>query len=248
MNPRYPPYLDPSMSDDELRASAARLAGIPCADLAAKFESFGNDCEFGYVQRRCRAEPLGLFRFSNPEHDVILRAVTSAYADVGTACDVELDLQVPRREWIVVDPPNRLREHTFVFEGDQEESAMRFKHKARIAFLRRNAIENLRNAAHIYVIKSGQGHLTREITARIADALQMQGPNMLLWVEPGDDVGRIDDFGNGLLRGTIDRLTVEPNAPFFSFAGWLAVLVGAWNHAMRCAQDIEPKPHWALES
>jgi hypothetical protein len=241
---RYPPHFDPSMSDDDLRASATRLTGIPCADLATKFESFGNDCEFGHVQRKCGAEP----RFSNPAHDVILRAVSLGYADVGTACDVELDRQVPRREWIVVDRPNRLREHTFIYEGDQEASVVRAKQLARVAFLRRNAIENLLNAAHIYVIKAGQGHLTQEITANIAAALRVPGPNMLLWVEPGDDVGRIDDLGNGLLRGTIDRLTVEPNAGSFSFAGWLAVLVGAWNYALKWAEDTEPKPHWALSS
>ena len=248
MDPCYPPNFDPSMSDDDLRVSATRLAGIPCVDLAAKFDCLGNDCEFGFVQRKCGAEPLGLFRFSNPEHDVILRAVSSAYADVATGCDVELDKQVPRREWIVVDRPNRLREHTFIYEGDQEASTVRAKQLARIAFLRRNAIENLLNAARIYVIKAGQGHLTREITANIAAALQAPGPNMLLWVEPGDEVGRIDDYGNGLLRGTIDRLTVQPNGPSFSFAGWLAVLVGAWNYALKWADSTYPKPQWSLDN
>jgi hypothetical protein len=90
--------------------------------------------------------------------------------------------------------------------------------------------------------------LTRDITADIAAALQLRGPNLLLWVEPGEDVGRIDDLGGGLLRGTIDRLTVQPHARSYSLAGWLAVLVGAWNQALKSVEDAEPKPHWSLSN
>lgn len=229
--PVYPPYFDPVLSDAALRAASERETGVPCAELAARFESFGNDCEFGLLQRRCGAEPLGLFRFSNPEHDVILKAVTSNFEGFTDAVQVELDQQKPRREWILVDPVHRLRQHTFIFEGDQEADAIRSRQLARIAFLRRLAVENLQCGNKIYVIKSGNGSLTHEICARIATALRAAGPNTLLWVEPGEEVGRIDNLGMGLLRGTIDRLTVQPHGNCFSLCGWLAVLTQAWRVA-----------------
>ena len=108
-----------------------------------------------------------------------------------------------------------------------------------MAFLRRLAVDHLREGAKIHVIKSGQGSLTPEICNRLAEAMQRVGPNTLLWVEPGEQVGRVDILGQGLLKGTIDRLTVQPDGPKFSLSGWLAVLTQAW----RTAQGMRAHGH-----
>jgi hypothetical protein len=225
--PFYPAGFSPSLSDDELRGAAEARAGLSIADIAIKFESFGNDCEFGFFQRKCGAEPLGLFRFSNPEHDVIFQEVDSNFKNFGRHSFVELDQQQPRREWIIVDPVNRLREHTFIWDGDQEEEQVRSQQLKRIAFLRRMMTDNIRDANKIFVIKSGNGKLAVGHTLAIAQALRRRGASWLLWVEPGNQVGSVEVLADGLLRGIIDRLTVQPDAPKFSFSGWLAVTTEA---------------------
>jgi hypothetical protein len=222
------PHFDAALSDADRLAAAESETGLAIAELAACFESFGDDCEFGFLQRRCGAEPLGYFRFSNPGHDVILKAVTSRFDCFADTTELELDQQQPRREWIVVDRVHGLREHTFIFEGDKEEHTIRVQQMRRLAFLRRLAAGNLAEGNKIYVIKSGHGSLTTNICGRLSTALQAAGPNILLWVEPGEDVGFVEQLGAGLFRGTIDRLTIQPDAPRFSLAGWLAVLTGAW--------------------
>ncbi|MBV9859460.1 MAG: hypothetical protein JO038_05070 [Alphaproteobacteria bacterium] len=62
----------------------------------------------------------------------------------------------------------------------------------------------------------------------VSQALRAHGRSWLLWVEPGAEVGRVDVLADGLIRGTIDRLTVEPNGWDLSLAGRLAVLSKAW--------------------
>ncbi|MBV9859459.1 MAG: hypothetical protein JO038_05065 [Alphaproteobacteria bacterium] len=130
----YPDVFMPTRSDAELHAAGAARSGLSCADLVKKFESLGNDCEFGFLQRRCGAEPLGLFRFSNPSHEVILRAIQADFEGFGDDAYVELDQQQPRREWIVVDPVNGLRQHTFMWEGDKEEREIQEQQLTRFKF------------------------------------------------------------------------------------------------------------------
>jgi hypothetical protein len=234
--PAYPPAFAPTLPAEALLAAATAQTGLSAVDLASRFESFGNDCEFGWLQRKCGAEPFGLFRWSNPEHEVILRAVTTIFEGFGDASYVELDSQRPR-EWTAVDPVNTLREHLFLKEGEQPEAAMRRMHETRRFMLRRMMIKNIREGNKIFVIKSGQGRLSRDIVLPIAQALRRSGPGWLLWVEAGPEVGRVEILADGLLHGTIDRLTVQPNASLCSLPGWLAVLTAAWlivqNQAVR---------------
>jgi hypothetical protein len=46
-----------------VRKDAPKVPVVPRAEPMLGFESLGDNCEFGLVQRLCGAEPLGLFRF-----------------------------------------------------------------------------------------------------------------------------------------------------------------------------------------
>jgi hypothetical protein len=47
------------------RSSSGDPACMPARDLLMRFESLGQSCEFGLVQRRCQIEPLGFLRFAS---------------------------------------------------------------------------------------------------------------------------------------------------------------------------------------
>ena len=220
--------LHPRFSERDRFSESKAATGLDQAILASRFESLGNDCEFGFFQRYCGADTLGLFRFSNPHHSVILDGIVSNFEDFGKSLEVELDQQQPRREWIIVDRARNLREHTFIWEGEQSEEAVRMSSLTRSRYLQRMMIDNMRTADKIYVIKSGEGHLTEKACLAISQALRQRGPNWLLWVEPGPIIGRVDQLAPGLLRGTIDRLTVQGDGTEPSFAAWLAILTEAY--------------------
>lgn len=48
------------------RSSLQRTDMLP-SELVARFESLGDNCEFGLVQRHFGAEPVGVFRFPTPK-------------------------------------------------------------------------------------------------------------------------------------------------------------------------------------
>jgi len=54
---------------------ARPIVGLSAQELMYRFESLGDNCEFGLVQRRCGAEPLGLFRFASIGTEQVARAL-----------------------------------------------------------------------------------------------------------------------------------------------------------------------------
>ena len=50
--------------------------------IASKFQSMGQDCEFGLVQRQCEAEPLGLFRFCNTGLHGLIQCLRSEFSEL----------------------------------------------------------------------------------------------------------------------------------------------------------------------
>jgi hypothetical protein len=201
-----------------------QLTGLTGAVLAAKFESLGNDCEFGFVQRWCGVEGLGLFRFSNPSHELIFEEIEKNFARFEDSADIELDKQEPRREWIKVNRPRRLREHTHIFEGDKPEDEVRALSINRTRLQCRLMRENMEKGRKIFVIKSGQGFLNVNNVSEIARALRRRGPNWLPWVESSVEIGRVDILTDGLAHATIDRSTVQDDGKEPSFAAWLALI------------------------
>src|SRR5208282_4332988 len=46
--------------EKDLLSAAQATTGLPPATLAARFENLVGNCEFGFFQRKCGAEPLSL--------------------------------------------------------------------------------------------------------------------------------------------------------------------------------------------
>jgi hypothetical protein len=223
-----PPVLSGVGDDSLLFKRVEKLVGRPISKFAAKFESLGNNCEFGFVQRRCGAEPIGLFRFSNPVPEALLRGITQGFADIGDNARVALDQQQPKREWIVEELEYGLRQHTFFWEGDIDEEKITAQQLRRFGFLRRKFLEDVQLGTKIFVLHSTPNWSIHIVTA-IARALRRLGPTWLLWVITGETCGSVEIVEDGLMCGTIDRLL--PNAgdvSGLSLSGWLDILTGAW--------------------
>ena len=92
----------------DLTAWAAARTGLTLPDLAFRFESVGENCEFGLFQRRCDAEPLGLLRFSSTFMRNLIRGVQSGFAGLGENEDIEPRLEGGPRQG-VHDPRAEIR-------------------------------------------------------------------------------------------------------------------------------------------
>ncbi|MEA2737209.1 MAG: hypothetical protein QOH05_516 [Acetobacteraceae bacterium] len=126
-------------------------------DLMFCFEGFGDNCEFGFIQRRLGAEPLGLFRFAWLGLPEIVEALQTGFAALDTPENVEVYLHENDEYFVRFNTSSYY--HTFIFSGQEEQEAVRRKQLIRISLLRRNLIETLEQGTKI-IVRKGQGPAT----------------------------------------------------------------------------------------
>jgi hypothetical protein len=209
----------------------AQRTGMGIPQIALKFESLGENCEFGLFQRRCDSEPLGLLRFSSTFLRNLIRGIDKQFEGLGAAEDIDPRLEgEERREYMIHEKKFGLIYHTFVYEGQRSVWLMREQESARLKFLLRKFMEELEVAEKIFVYKRNSMVSEEEILP-LYMALARYGDNTLLWVVPAETdrpAGTVEVIMPGLLRGYIDRFAPDDNAHDFSFEGWLHVCANAW--------------------
>src|ERR1041384_3955367 len=75
----------------------------PLRELMLRFESIGENCEFGLVQRRCGAEPLGLFRFASAPLPKLLAGLGARFEGLSHPDNLDVQLSQNGREYLVTD-------------------------------------------------------------------------------------------------------------------------------------------------
>ncbi len=203
---------------------------LPPAEMITRFESIGDNCEFGLVQRKLNAEPLGLFRFSFIELASLLRGLRDGFEGMGDPATTELVVDGPDREYVVRESVYNTTYHTFQYESQIDIETVRAQQSTRLRFLRRKFLEDLGNGEKILVIKR-LDPLPPEEVLPIYVALNELGWNWLLWMLPADDAhpsGTVEMLLPGLLRAYIDRFAPYDNAHDISLPAWVGVCEKVW--------------------
>lgn len=206
------------------RPSAAE-SEIPVKELMTSFESIGENCEFGLVQRRCGAEPLGLLRFSSAPLPKLLAALKAGFAGMGLSENVEVQVSGNGREYMILDKAFGLLYHAWVQVGEDTAEKVREREVRRLPFLIRKLTEDFSSAEKIFVFH-GIAPLNLEQAEELADAVQSYGPSKLLWVELADahnPAGTAKEVAPGLLKGFMDRFAPGENAHDLSLDCWVKV-------------------------
>jgi hypothetical protein len=98
---------------------------LPFNQMIMGFESLGDNCEFGLVQRQLQAEPLGLLRFSFIELPLLLRGLRSGFEGLGEPDTVEVNVVGQDREFVVRESVYGMTYHTFQYEAQMSLDAVR---------------------------------------------------------------------------------------------------------------------------
>ena len=234
-------------SHGDLTEWAMARTGLTIPEIALKFESLGENCEFGLFQRRCDAEPLGLLRFSSTFMRNLIRGIDTGFEGLGAVDDIDPRLEGgPPKEYMIHEKKYGLVYHTFVYEGQRSIWLMREQESARLTFLRRKFIEELEGNDKIFVYKFGSA-VTQEEILPLHMALNRYGGATLLWVvqaERDRPAGTVEVVTPGLLKGYIDRFAPSDNAHDLSFEGWLRVCANAYVMArlQKSASPVEGGP------
>ncbi len=224
---------------DTLRAAAGDTAAAELApsDLLSRFESLGQNCEFGLVQRQAGAEPLGLLRFSSTPLPQLLAALEARLEGMGSAATTEVLISPNGQEYMVKDRRFGFLYHAWVNVDEMSPEAILQREIRRIPLLVRKLLEDLAAAEKIFVFK-GMEAVSEEEALPLAMALRRYGPNTLLLTTLADarhPGGTVEWRGPGLLVGYLDRFAPEHNAHDFLFDQWIGLCRAAWRLRLAAA-------------
>jgi hypothetical protein len=198
------------------------------ADLKAlmmRFESLGEDCEFGLVQRRCGAEPLGLLRFSSTPLPKLTAAIYAKFEGLGRPDMLKVDVSSNGREYMVLDKRFGLYYHAWVKTGEKTPEEIHARECSRLPFLARKLVEDLQSGEKIFVYRGMKPLPERQVLHLVA-SMRESGPTTLLWVELADNdntPGTVEEVAPGLFKGYIERFAPANNAHEFSLEAWVDV-------------------------
>jgi hypothetical protein len=203
---------------------------LPHDQMIMRFESLGDNCEFGLVQRVMGAEPLGLLRFSYIELRQLLRGLRCGFDRLGDPDTTEISIFGVDKEIVVSESLYGMTYHTYQYESQIDLDTVHRQQVTRLSFLRRKLLEDIGNGEKIFVLKRTRPLRPEEVLPLYA-VLNELGRNWLLWMLPSDAThppGTVELLLPGLLRGYIDRFAPNENAHDLSFDAWTAVCKAAW--------------------
>jgi hypothetical protein len=197
----------------------------PAAEILGTFESLGDNCEFGIVQRLSGIEPLALLRFTATPLPSLINGLLSEFAGLGDPDFIELDIRGDRGEYILFERRYNLTYHTFIYQDELKMDQVLRRESKKLTLMRRRMMDDLRAARRSYVIKHNQG-LPEDDVIILSGLLRTFGPNHLLCVAPsGPETppGTVTMRLPGLAFGYIERFAPYENAADTSVDSWVTV-------------------------
>jgi len=179
-----------------------RVADPAAFDLLMRFESLGQNCEFGLVQRRFGAEPLSLLRWTFVKPMTLIRLLEGRGEGLGDPDRVELR-STSWGEHMVYDRKFGIGFHSFMTSPLADPDAFLAKQAARLRWLRDKLVGDLEEAEKIFVYKPEAGTPPAHIM-RIRRAIRAYGSARLLCLALADassPPGSVRDAGGGLSYG-----------------------------------------------
>jgi hypothetical protein len=190
-----------------------------------EFESLGENCEFGLVQRRCGAEPIGLFRFASAPLPRLLEALHANFMSLGEAKNIEIQVSANGQEYMIFDRRFGLLYHAWASVDAHQPEEIAAREVRRLPLLIRKLREELINGDKIFVFHGMEPH-SPEQARELSKALRGYGPNTLLWVELADEAhapGSVEWIEPGLMKGHMDRFAPGENAHDLSLDCWVTL-------------------------
>ncbi|WP_336489407.1 hypothetical protein [Methylobacterium nigriterrae] len=200
------------------------------AEVLSRFESLGDNCEFGFVQRHYGLEQSGLLRWAIVQPDELAAALHKKFADL-----YELANLAPAWDTMVVDRRYGLQFNSKIVShmvdgrrefvaGSDERAAIHADEARKLEMLRDRLIQHLDCAGRIFVYKRNAG-VTEPAAAALSTAIASYNPaNVLLVVDvDGREPGSVRRVSENWLQGSIDRFAPYERAGDVSHECWLEI-------------------------
>ena len=216
---------------DEPETKDVPTAPVDERAVLERFQSLGNTCEFGQVQKNAGVGGLGLLRWSATSPASLMLGLADDFRLMGEPDNVELTDH--KGEYFWTDRTYFMHSHTFIRIEGSDRAKVLEELTARSRFLRRKFAEDLRSGEPIWVfhVHKDYDQATEEAVRRLAEALAARGPNLLFWVVPAFSAGRAPGtaewIGPNLLKGYGGLHAALDSKPLSARAEWLKLCKAA---------------------
>lgn len=217
--------LVPPMAVCDDAAGGARLTP---RQLVTQFQSVGDNCEFGVVQRQCDAEPLNLLRFASTDIAHLLRGLATQFAGLDDAANMSYRLGGERggfREFVMWQTTYDLVYHTYKYQNEAVIETLLAAERQKLGLQLRMFVEDLEDAEKIFVIKRNDPLMLGEVLP-VLRGMRAYGDNTLLYVVPAGSEhlpGSVEWHAPGLMCGYMDRFAPYEDAHDTSVQCWLSI-------------------------
>ena len=213
---------------------AAGRTALPDTALLGHFQSLGDNCEFGLMQRHLGADPLHLLRFAGINLRNLLLGLNSEFDGLDDPGRLSLRMsgEPGEQEFILVHDTYGLNAHTFQYEHIIDAATVLARSRQKLTLQRRMFLEDLEDAEKIFVLKRNDPIALAEILP-VWSCLRGYGDNTLLYVVVADDghlPGTVEQRAPGLLCGYVDRFAPYDDVHNLFDECWLSICRNA--HAL----------------
>jgi tetratricopeptide (TPR) repeat protein len=221
-------HLDSTDATIPVEATTGALDSVTShRELFMSMESLGDNCEFGGVQRKFGAEPLGLLRFAGILAANLARALERRLEGIGDPDKVRLEI-IQTGEYIIHDDYEIIM-HSFVHTHEISHDLFLARILRRVTFLRKKLIADLEEGTKLFVFKDRSG-MSLDEAIMLHRAIRTYGNPHLLCVLLADSVhpaGLVEVHEPGLLIGYISRFANAEGLAGCQYDEWLTICAGA---------------------
>ena len=207
-----------------MNADPNAAAILDDGDLVLQFESIGDNCELGLVQRQAGAEPLGLLRFAGVPLRNLLRGLSARFANIADPNHIRINVE--HGEYMVKLTKYDYTYHAHIKVGEMEPHALHKQQTRTVGFLAEKLIADLENPSKIIVFRQNEPLLASDLVD-LRIALSAYGPAILLWVLPacpGHPPGSVEVADERMMVGYVRRLAERDTVPDLDYESWMQVL------------------------
>ncbi|WP_162800746.1 hypothetical protein [Acidibrevibacterium fodinaquatile] len=234
------------MSGPVFLEDIAKLTKTPAEIFISRFESLGDNCEFGLVQRRCGAEPIDLLRWSFIELPDLIRCLENEFSGLEDPENLHVGFFAPDaedpKEYAIYNKRLGIQKHSHILNDQISADKLLELEAKRLTIMRKKFLKQMRENDKIYVVKYNNTPSEDKIF-RLFSVLQKFGQKRLLWAVAGDETqneGTVEQLAPGLFKAYVNRFAPYDDAPTLSLEPWLAICVGVVRLLETAAPELNP--------
>jgi len=191
--------------------------------LLTRFESLGDHCEFGLVQRHFGVDLPGLLRFGHITVDNLISALENRFEGVGEPENTYVCLN-ENREYFVGDT-RWFRMHTWIRESELPWKSVLENASTYLGVQTRRLVADLEDGDKIFVHRKRVNPLTTDEIDRLQKSITANFPRAAFMVTSlatlAHPAGTVELVSPRILCGYIDRYSADDSTPI-SYSCWEA--------------------------